>query len=290
MSGNFTSGDPLNSYCANLQVRGLILNALAAVKSILTLPLCIYVLYLGFRRWLVQRTFEAVSHSDIFTYHLSAVELFWGLGFVCHLYGTTINSYILIYVGIFTLFFTCYGEGFFHVLTSVDRYLAVVHPITYLGLKSVRGVRIRNAGIAGVWLLSFGLVTTAADTHSYYLIFLFLFLIVSLLVVTFCSFSVLCVLIRPAPGQGGGERERVDQSKQRAFNTITAISSVLWFWFIGLLVATALSKSSLLTEHEKCLLIPYASWFNLPTSLVSPLQFLHRAGRLSFICCSRNGK
>ncbi|KAJ4945170.1 hypothetical protein JOQ06_013706, partial [Pogonophryne albipinna] len=98
-----------------------------------------------------------------------------------------------------------YGESLFHVLTCLERYLAVVRPIIYLRLRNVQGVRIRN--------ISIGL-------------------------------SVLCVLIRPGPGNG----ERVDQSKQSAFYTVTAITAALWL--LGPRITKALCGVPLFTPHE----------------------------------------
>ena len=259
---------------------GLIISvAYSVTKNILILPLSTFVLYLGHQRWRRQRSFATTSHSDIFTYNMAAVELicaFGGIAFFCGVY-TGLSE--LVRVELYAYFMVFPGEMFFHILTCVERYLAVVHPVTYMGLRQSGGVKIRNISIVCVWLLSFGWSGVAGGIDLPY-IPIFCALVVASVVVSFCSLSVLRVLIRPGPGEVGGDRERVDQSKQRAFHTITTIMGVLWLWFAGFLVCLALKYSNLLNYNDTCRVLLSGFWFSLPSSLVLPLLFLHRAGKL----------
>ncbi|XP_042257463.1 uncharacterized protein LOC121889519 [Thunnus maccoyii] len=179
------------------------------------------------------------------------------------------------------------GHIFFHILTCVERYLAVVHPVTYLGLRKARGIRIRNITIGCVWLLCF--VATGfmfiEDSVSIGILF-FCITVFALIIICFCSFSVLCILIRPGPGEGGGSRQQVHQSKLRAFYTIMAILGVLLLRFGQNTLSTALYASPQVGETGRCALWLSTFWFSLPSSLVLPLLFLHRAGKL--LCCKNN--
>ncbi|CAB1451391.1 unnamed protein product [Pleuronectes platessa] len=155
-------------------------------RTVLTLPLSIFVLYLGHQRWRQQRSFTMMSHANVFTFHFAAMELLWPLGLALLISGVCTHDRNMLAVGSMLILTVFYGGGFFHLVTCVDRYLAAVHPMTYLGLK----------------------------------------------IISFCTLSILCVLVRPGPGDRGGDTARVDQSKQRAFSTLTAIMAVLWFWFV----------------------------------------------------------
>ncbi|KAG8005907.1 hypothetical protein GBF38_004963 [Nibea albiflora] len=267
--------------CSDSTVGLFIFTSYSVIRTLLLLPLSIFVFYLGQRRWRQQRSFSTTSHSDIFTYHMAAVNLFCILGniiFFCGMY-TALSDMIVVGFYMYSIVFP--GEMLFHILTCVDRYLAVVHPVTYRGLRQSRGVRIRNISIACVWLLCFGWCGIIAlyfpdlPNVPYLLSLLF-----SSAVVSFMSLRVLCVLIRPGPGEAG--RDSVDQSKQRAFNTIIAVTAVQWLWLIGAFICVVLYYSDVLSYSAGCILISSVDWFTLPSILVLPVLFVHRAGKLTY--------
>ncbi|KAK2899461.1 hypothetical protein Q8A73_012590 [Channa argus] len=155
-----------------------------SVTSFLLLPLFILVLYVGHQRWRKQSSVTAtatMSHSDFLTYNMIAMEMISIAGncFCCN--GTFSGIQSVMVAGLYMFSISSPGQILLHILTCVERYLAVVHPIIYLGLKQSDGIKTRN--------------------------------IITLI-------SVICVLIRPRPGDGSGDRERVDHLKQRAVNTI----------------------------------------------------------------------
>ncbi|KAJ4945167.1 hypothetical protein JOQ06_013703 [Pogonophryne albipinna] len=211
------------------------------VVSILLVPLFIFVLYTGFQRRRKRGSAATTSHSDVFTFHMVVMELIGVVGDTVYCYGIYSNHTFLTNVGIKVFSVILPGQTLFHLLTCVERYLAVVHPVTYLRLRRGGGVRIRNISI---------------------------------------GISILFVLIRPGPGEGGGNRERVDQSKQRAFYTIMAIMAALFLRFLSNLVSTSLYISSVLGDCEVNAMMWSAYWFTVPSSLVLPLLFLQRAGKL----------
>lgn len=244
VNSSFPSNSSLSSpvyHCSHSTVTTLIYSTFTVTRAVLLLPLSILVLYLGHQRWRQQRSFTTTCHSDIFTYHTAAMELIWVLGLALFFCGSTADLPEMITGGVCLSSMVFYGENFFHLLTCVERYLAVVHPITYLGLRKARGVRIRNISIGCVWPLSLVLASVIIiPKHPTVDAILSLCpLVLSLVVVSFCSLSVLHVLIRPGPGDRGRDKDRIDKSKQKAFVTITAITGVLWLWFGGLLVSIA---------------------------------------------------
>lgn len=242
------------------------------------MPLFMLVLYVGCQRWRKQRS--GSSHLDIFTYNVIVLEMISLLACCLYCSGGLRNVLSLTWVALDIFNFTSNGQSAFHVLTCVERYLAVVHPITYMSLKQSGGVRIRNLSIGCVWLLCFAevgkskVLSASTNVNVHYCILIFF-----ISIVTFCSFSVLWILIHPGPGKRDGDRECVDQSKRRAFYTITAIMGVLWMRFFSHLVVSVLSHTRF--TYIKCVARSSLSWLTIPGSLVLPLLFLNRAGKLA---------
>ena len=102
---------------------------------------------------------------------------------------------------------------------------------------------IRNISIGCVWVTCSGLIALRILLkQNFTMILFFCNLALSLIVTSFCSISVLRVLLRPGPGDDVGNKGKVDNVKQRAFVTITAIMSVLLLRFGGNLVCMALAS------------------------------------------------
>ncbi|KAF7661827.1 hypothetical protein LDENG_00251970 [Lucifuga dentata] len=267
--------------CSDSRIGSLISTVFTIFKTFLLLPLSVLILYLGFKRWWQRASGSPTSNSDLFTYNMAVMELIGTSGSIFYVCGIYVRLPALMTVWWFIFSITFPGQVFLHILTCVERYLAVVHPITYVGLRKGGGVRIRNISIGCVWLMSFGSIgLLVLYSPRFPEVPFFCILVFSLIVVSFSSFSVLRVLKRPGPGEGGGNRERVDQSKQRAFQTITWIMAVLLFWFVGLLTCVALHTSPSLSVSDGCIVLLSGIWFSVPSSLVTPLLFLHRAGKL----------
>lgn len=264
----------VNAKCFLEKLSSLIFIPFSIVNIFLILPLCIFILNHGFKQWQENRPnsfASAVKHSNYFTYHAAFLELIGVLGcFLCFC-GVCGNYIQIISVGFYFYTFTCFGETFFHILTCVEHYLAVVHPITYIRLRNPRGIQIRNTIIVCTWLLC---VVGYCLMRVSMIIISSLLLILAIIIITFCGLSVLCALIRPRPGKQA--REKVDQSKKRALYTIVAILGVLVLRFTWGLVWTV---QGFITGEHDCLSLTINSWFNLPSSLVLPILFLNRAGK-----------
>lgn len=254
---------------------GFIVYATSLIRTFLILlPLCIFILYVDLQRRRKQQSTPSIrNHSDSLIYHLVVFELFGVVGDMIFLSGISQGHMMIMHVGYSIWSLPWYGELFLNVLTSVEHYLAVVHPVTYLSLRSETGIRMRNISIGCVWLLSCA-ATCVLTLKTPSLVLDFSCLVFSVTVCFFCSMSVLCALIRTRPGKQGVDRERVDQSKQRAFFTITAILGVLMIGFLFHLLRSVLA----LTSRIDCIFFVLGAWFNLPSVLLLQLLYLQRAG------------
>lgn len=246
------------------------------------LPLYIFVLYFGFQH---RRSGATTSHSDLFTYHMVTLELiniFGSVLFCCAVHAGLSEVLIVLFIIILSLRLT--GQMLLHILTCVERYLAVVHPITYLRLRNTVGIRIRNVALACVWLLSMTGISVLYQSNIIVIeIFSSTLLISIIAIISFCSVSVLRVLRRPGPAGEGRGRQLVDQSKLRAFYTVTTILGVLLFQLAGNTIISILEAFTEGGGPGECVMTVASISLSMPSSAVLPLLYLHRTGKL--VCC-----
>lgn len=272
--------------CIVFRKSKLIMTSFSITNILLTLPLSTLILHLGYQRWRQRRSSvssaaPAASQANIFTYQMVYMEMVGVLGCLLYCVGVNANLPKMFTCGFYMFVSTYAVKLHFNTLTCVQHYLAVVRPVTYLGLKSRRRGRIRKINTGCVWLLCFLFVTLMNQTSILLsLAIFFLFALAALIAICFCCISVLCALRRPPPGEAGGDRERTHQMKQRAFNTVVGIMGALWLCLGGMIVCIALVALPTLSTSEQCTILASAVWFSFPSSFVLPLQYLHRAGKL----------
>lgn len=247
------------------------------------IPLCVLVVYISVQRWW-QSSGITASHSDHFAYH-AVINTFIGFaGMTLSGGGALAGLNLTVYLGFFIFCASMFVFMFFDTLTCVERYVAVVHPITYRNLKNVKGVTIRNVAIGCAWLLSFSLANFMIVKSKILIVQVFIFVTaLCIAVVFFCSLCVLSVLIRPGPGKVGWAKQRVDQSKLRAFYTIVSVLVALLLRFGTNTFLSGFYTSAVPADDAKCPLIFSVVLMALPGSMVQPLLFLQRAGWL--VCC-----
>uniref|UniRef100_A0AAV2KS97 G-protein coupled receptors family 1 profile domain-containing protein n=1 Tax=Knipowitschia caucasica TaxID=637954 RepID=A0AAV2KS97_KNICA len=134
-----------------------------AVVTLLLMPVSLYILYLGFSQWKQRR---AASHLDHFTYHMSAMDLLPFCGCIVFCVGACYDNIFLMSQSLALFSFNWSAKIHLNTLTCVDRYLAVVHPISYLNLKRRAGVKIRNGAIAFLWLLGLACISLLSACSS----------------------------------------------------------------------------------------------------------------------------
>lgn len=253
----------------------IVFTAFALTYCLLCVPASLYILFVALQSWWQQRsssTTAATSQADVFAFHIAAITVIGVFGCLLVCYGLHENQPIVMFGGVCCWLFSWYGETFFHTLTCLERYLAVAHPIMYLKLKSERGIFIRNISFVCVWL--FCLLRTFMIYSPSKLVFDVFGQIFSLIVAIVCNFFVFHILIRPIPGKQG--RDVANRTKQKAFIIVMAILVALTLRFVSNLALYSYYLFNS-TGEQNCFAIFASIWFNIPSSLVIPSLFLHRA-------------
>nr|XP_054603340.1 uncharacterized protein LOC129165089 [Nothobranchius furzeri] len=262
--------------CFSTSLFVYIVGTFCVTKILLLLPLCIFILCFGVQQ--LQLKTSTMSHCDSFTYHLASMEMIGTLGWIVSFCGSCMKNRAIFKLA--SAFFPnpWYGQIFFHTLTCMERYLAVIHPITYVTLKNDKWIRIRNRTSGCIWLLCIFANAFVSMTNIIYLETSLL--TSSTIIVFYCSLAVLWVLTRPGPGELGNGRKRVEQSKLRAFYIIIVFLMILMLKLSFGLIAAGLEVMS---KMDVCTITELTVWFSLPSSLVLPLLFLKK--RKYLVCC-----
>ncbi|ROL50001.1 Uracil nucleotide/cysteinyl leukotriene receptor [Anabarilius grahami] len=245
-----------------------------SISFLLGLPTHFYVL------WLIITGSGAAS--ALFKLNLSVCEI-----------GICMSSLIFLlsfwFSGLITLISFLVGLGItcrplFQCLMCVERYLAVVHPVTFLKYKPLR-YRVICCTVA--WIITLGscffsmflLPNSIEQTWFYSLQFIFFFIIQ-----LFCLVAVLRALKQSGPGERGREREEENHMKRRAFYVIlitTVNMVIIYVPYIITGLFTIVTKQNIPALLCICVLCFLLAGF------VQPVLYLFNAKKLSCLCSSK---
>ncbi|XP_051537033.1 hydroxycarboxylic acid receptor 3-like [Myxocyprinus asiaticus] len=177
------------------------------------------------------------------------------------------------------------GRPLFQCLICVERYLAVVHPVTFLKYKPLR---YRVICSTAAWIICIGpcllnmliLASKNIYAQTWFLLMQFLpFLSIQL----FFLLAVLRVLKQSGPGERGREREEENHMKRRAFCLILITTVNMVIIYVPYIIT---GLFFILTQQF--LLAPWATSLicYVLAGFVQPVLYLHQAGKLSCLCSS----
>ncbi|CAL9694781.1 unnamed protein product [Knipowitschia caucasica] len=262
----------------------VILRVQASIFSLVViLPLCVYVLHLGFKQWKSKKHDPSwfVNYSDFFAYNVAVMELVGCAGYFALLFIIFYDyekSMVFYELGSFAW----YGQFLFPVFTVLEHYVAVVHPMTYVSLKKGRGILIRNICSGLVWVISSVLFYIATQTGfevGFYILDVCQ-MVVFLGTIFYCNMAVLKVLLNPKPGDAPLDKGKVDKSKQLAFFVIGTIFLVLCLKFSFNLLLGIFWGFVKGGKFHATVYSAISYWVNVLTSLLLPLLYLQRTGKI----------
>ncbi len=242
------------------------------INLLFGLPTHSYILWL-----IVKGTGRGIA-SEFFTLNISVCEIMLCLRSFNSVLGNVFPKLwsVMMFLSGFVI-----TARFFQSLICVERYLAVVHPVTFLKYKPLR-YKVVCSAVIWIMIIACCVFCLQLVNPCFMHIFTCLYLvhfIVFLAINLFCCLAVLRALKKPGPGARGRERDKENHIKRRAFfliliNTVTLVityvpSSVTAFQYILSIPASQLLESLGLT----CFLLP---------GFVQPLLFIHRVGKLPF--------
>lgn len=205
------------------------------------------------------------------------IELLSIIGSIALTFGVSTKLSWLAQMGVIILSLNYFGQVLFHILTCVERYLAVVHPIIYLRLKNEKGIKIRNTAIGCFWLLCLAWGSTITrHTEASFNLMILLFTTLVLIFISVLNLSIVCVLIGLGPKGKGGRKQQYGSSKLRVLFTTMVILGALLFRFLWSIASIVVMNSEYVEESKKCSFSISLLWINIPSCLVLPVLFLQK--------------
>ncbi|XP_059397957.1 C-C chemokine receptor type 8-like [Carassius carassius] len=227
--------------------------------------------------WLIVKGTGGVA-SEFFNFNLSVCEI--GACLDC-LFFILVN-WILFLAPLALLFqgFIITGRPLFQCLMCVERYLAVVHPVTFLKYKPLR---YRVICCTAAWIIifvsclvcMFTLMSSNINVHTWF--FLSQFILI-LSIQLFCLLAVLRALKQSGLGERGREREEENHTKKRAFQLILIITENMVITYVLIIISGVFII--LKTHYHVSYWAPGLVCYTL-AGFVQPVLFLRRAGKLS---------
>lgn len=275
---NMSTNKDIIQECLFFPAGFAIMTSFAITLFFILLPLFLFIIYLGLQQWLQQHPAKSMSHSDVFTLNLIIIELINVFGSIISCVGMYTYTLPMITLGTSIFSFNFHGQMFFHLLICLERYLAVVHPITYLTLRTEKGIKIRNILVVCVWVMCFASLSILVLKNGSDEILINFVVLPTLVTLIFCNLNILMVLIRPNPGKRHGQK--LDKSKKIAFCIIFVIMLVLLLRFGWDLFSLKLICIFRFQWEQVCNILMSTVWTSIPSSMVLPLIFLYRARKL----------
>ncbi|XP_056301831.1 chemokine XC receptor 1-like [Danio aesculapii] len=226
--------------------------------------------------WLIVTGAESAVASEFFNLNLSVSEA--GFSLNCMTFVLVKWFSVLVEFQTFLVGLMVTGRPLFQCLMCVERYLAVVHPVTFLKYKPLR-YRVICCAVA--WILTTGSCFCCLYTVvQYYIVHVWFFSVQFLLFLSIQLFCLVAVL-RALKQSGPGERNDKNHMKRRAFCLIliTTVSMVITYapYNIAAFFTIVTGKYSLVQW------LPGTFCYVL-CGFVQPVLYLQRTGKLSCIC------
>ncbi|XP_058613436.1 hydroxycarboxylic acid receptor 2-like [Onychostoma macrolepis] len=250
-------------------------NPLFCINILFGLPTHSYIIWL-----IVTGTGSGVA-SEFFNLNNSFCEIGICVDFLIFILSSYISSVFPLALCLQGLSIT--GRPLFQCLICVERYLAVVHPVTFLKFKPLR---YRVICCTAAWIITLGsclicLIILLLSTMAVHAWFFSIQFLLHLPIQLFCLVAVLRALKQSGPGERMRERDEKNHMKRRAFNIIVITTVTMAITYVP---STISGIFTFLTQRFSLIFWVPSMICYLLAGFVQPVLYLHRVGKLYCFC------
>ncbi|XP_064181212.1 P2Y purinoceptor 1-like [Anguilla rostrata] len=221
--------------------------------------------------WQMAKKKSDSSTSDIFIFNLAISDAYFCLMTPIDL----VNRLLLSDKHIWYFQRFAYGikdtTPLFLTCICLDRYMAVVHPIVFTG---IRDNKIRVAVIMLVWglMLAYALTKSIAGADSAVNVFTGLIL-TAFIIMVFCNFSIIWILRKSVMG-----KEKMHPMKKKAFRTVVITLAIIVFNYLPPVALFPFTAYYSFVEFKCQISITVYSIMDLSSS-IEPLLYMSKMKR-----------
>nr|XP_015194390.1 PREDICTED: G-protein coupled receptor 4-like [Lepisosteus oculatus] len=232
--------------------------------------------------WLILRKTGESSTSDIFIFNLAVMDGFFG----CMVPLDIVNVFLLNnkdvwYAQKFAYGVKDMGGPLFLSCICLDRYVAVLHPITFTGLKDHK-YRAACSVVVLAITLAYAIAKAIGGIENFEKIFT-VSILTAFAFMLFCNISILWALKRSGPG-----KDEMHPMKKKAFKMVLSILAIIVFNYLPP-VALFPFQQYYSVDVFKCYIQPFAFSFVNISSSTQPLLYLSRVENTK-LCSSTRTK
>lgn len=243
-----------------------------SINIILGLPINSYVL------WLICTGKGSGIVAEFFSLNLAICEILFCLGSVAFLpIGKCPELY---YVACFMVPLPNAGRPLINSVICIERYLAVLHPVSFLKYKPLR-YKLLCSAVIWTTTLSYCVYSLLVLTFNKMYLFVCAFMILHFLLIfvkLLCSFAIFRALKHPGPGEKGKEREEADLMKKKAIKFILIITVAMMFQYTPMFFVGILYRNLSIVQFELLWCIGFVIFLLL--GFVSPFLYIYRVGSI----------
>ncbi|XP_059397950.1 proteinase-activated receptor 3-like [Carassius carassius] len=233
--------------------------------------------------WLIVTGTGSGIALEFFNLNMSVCGIFFSMESLFSLVSNWFTFRSLAAITHFLVGFTVTGHPLFQCLICIERYLAVVHPVTFLKYKPLR-YRVICCTLAWIYIFGYSLFcmfSFLSFTLYIYIWFISLQFVIYFPIQLFCLVAVIRALKQLGPGERRREREEENHMKRKAFYVIRITTASLFITYVPFIIT---GFHSVATQQNIQIAWSFSYICFMLAGFVQPGLYLYRTGKLSSFC------